>query len=90
MSSPIDQPPMVALPGMSAISRVMTPNPVIATIVLRLRPAVSAKLPKIAAPIGRAIRVAANTIADSTEAVVGSSPIGSKYAPIGARTSTGR
>lgn len=51
------------------MSKVTAPAPVMASIVVRLRPIVSAIQPKIAAPIGRPISVAAN-IAPLTMATV--------------------
>ncbi len=51
--------PNCAYPGRKAISSVPTPKPPTEMIVVRRRPIVSARCPKIKAPIGRPSSVAA-------------------------------
>ena len=61
--------PIVSWPGRQAINRVVKPKPLTATSVVRLRPTVSAKWPKMIAPRGRPTRVDANT-SEASSAVV--------------------
>jgi hypothetical protein len=82
--------PHCAYPGKKAISSVATPKPLTAMIVVRLRPIVSPRCPKIKAPTGRPSSVAAK-IEPFTMAVVASSICGeTKKIMAGASTTMGR
>ena len=73
-----------------AISSVTIAKPVTEMIVVRFRPIVSAKWPKMKAPIGRPISVVAKIIAEATAAVAGGMLFGMKYPIAGASAMIGR
>lgn len=70
ISRPTDHTPIVSWPGRHAVASVIVPNPPTATSVVRLRPTVSAKWPKMIAPSGRPMSVEANTSDDSRAVVL--------------------
>jgi len=69
---------------------VNTPNPPTEMSAIRRRPTLSLKWPKIAAPIGRPINAATNTIALSNDAVLAETPFAWKYSAAGASATIGR
>ena len=90
MSRPTDHIPIVSCPGRHAVSSVIVPKPPTATSVVRLRPTVSAKWPKMTAPSGRPISVEANTSDASSAVVLALRFAAWKYAVAGASTTIGR
>jgi hypothetical protein len=72
------------------MSSVTMANPVTEMMVVRLRPMVSARGPKMKAPSGRPISVVAKIIAEAIPAVAGGISFGMKYPIAGARAMIGR